>query len=340
MAFQKGFFSWQFRFEQLEDAGDPLVALANAVDWEIFRPIIEKHRPDKPKGTPGRPQYDAVLMFKVLVLKSLYGLSHAQTEFQIRDRLSFMRFLGLTLDDPAPDANTIWNFEKLMADAEADRVLFDRLERHLSECGLVARKGQIVDASIVSCPKQRNSHEENDQIKRGETPEGWSPKKTVQKDTDARWTQKNDVNYFGYKNHVAIDAEHKLIRNYETTDASVHDSQVFEELLDEENTNRDVYADSAYISKESIEHLKERGFRPKINRKGTRNHPLSDREKQGNRTRSKTRCRIEHVFGTQSQLARGQTLIRAIGRVKASFQIGMRNLVYNLHRGAYLLAKA
>jgi IS5 family transposase len=134
-----------------------------------------------------------------------------------------------------------------------------------------------------------------------------------------------------YKNHVSVDVAHKLIRGYEVTDASVHDSQVFEELLDENNSSRDVYADSAYRSEESIQRLEELGFREHVQRKGCKNHKLTKWEQQGNRTRAKIRSRIEHVFGVQAMVA-GNLILRCIGMIRARVKIGLRNLAYNINR--------
>ena len=125
--------------------------------------------------------------------------------------------------------------------------MFDKFNAFLACSGFEARKGQIVDATIVRVPVQRNTRKENEAIKDGKPPvENWSEAKKCQKDTDARWTKKRGKSYFGYKNHVEVDVKYKLIRKYKVTDAAVHDSRVFEELLDETNTSRDVYADSAY----------------------------------------------------------------------------------------------
>ncbi len=243
---QTGLVDWQIRFRQLDAGGDPLPKLKKLVDWERFRPALEVVREKERKSNAGRKAFDVVLMFKVLVLESLYNLSDEKIEFQIRDRISFMRFLDLSLGDAVPDEKTIWLFREQLTEAGLIKSLFEEFETFLQEKGFSARKGQIIDASIVEAPRQRNSREENQQIKTGQTPEDWSEEKKRQKDTDARWTQKNGQNHYGYKNHINVDVKHKLIRDYEVTAASVHDSQVFEELLDEDNSSRDVWANSAY----------------------------------------------------------------------------------------------
>ncbi len=201
----------------------------------------------------------------------------------------------------------------------------------LRENGFSARKGQIIDASIVPAPRQRNSRQENQQIKDGQVPEDWSDNKKRQKDTDARWTQKNGKTYYGYKNHVEIDVEHKLIREFEVTPAATHDSQIFEKPLDETNTSRDVWADSAYRSQEKLDALAQMGFREHLQRKGCRHKKLTECEKCGNHTRSKIRSRVEHVFGVQTQRA-GRLIVRAIGLIRATTKIGLRNLAYNIDR--------
>ena len=328
---QTGLLDWQIRFKQLDKGGDPLPRIHALVDWKRFRPLLEVVRDKERKSSAGRKPFDVVLMFKVLILQSLYNLSDEQAEFQIRDRLSFMRFLDLSLGDDVPDAKTIWLYREQWTEAGVIEKAFSQFEAYLCEQGFSARKGQIVDASIVPVPKQRNSREENRRIKQGEVPEDWNEQKKRQKDTDARWTKKNGQNYYGYKNHIDVDVKHKLIRGYEVTPASVHDSQVFEGLLDEDNSSRDVWADSAYRSEEKLKELKERKYREHLQRKGCKHKKLTDWEAQGNRTRSRIRSRVEHVFGVQAKRA-GRLIVRAIGLVRVKAKVGLRNLAYNLDR--------
>jgi IS5 family transposase len=328
---QTGLLDWQLRFKQLDNGGDPLPKIQKVVNWQQFHSLLEAVRDKEHKSNAGRKPFDPIVMLKVLILQSLYNLSDEQTEFQIRDRLSFMRFLGLSLGDTVPDAKTIWLFREQLTEAGVIEKAFEQFEAYLCEQGFTARKGQIVDASIVAVPKQRNNREENKQIKQGEIPEDWSEQKKRQKDTDARWTKKNGQNYYGYKNHIDVDVKHKLIRSYEVTSASVHDSQVFEGLLDEDNSSRDVWADSAYRSEEKLRELKQRKYREHLQRKGCRHKKLTEREAQGNRTRSRIRSRVEHVFGVQAKRA-GSLIVRAIGLVRVKAKVGLRNLAYNLDR--------
>lgn len=333
---QPGFFDFEERLHKIDCNGDPLSKISAAVDWEIFRPELEKARSKEKKSNAGAKPYDVILMFKILILQSLYNLSDGALEFQILDRHSFCRFLGFHLCSKIPDATTVWRFREDLITAGIINELFAKFDRHLRESGFEARKGQIVDASIVSVPKQRNSREENEQIKAGEIPAGWQQNKKRQKDTDARWTKKNGKTFFGYKNHIVVDVKHKLIRGYEVTDAAVHDSNVFEQLLDDTNTSRDIWADSAYRSEEKLNYLAEEGYREHIQRKGCRNRKLTEWEQRGNRTRSKIRSRVEHIFGVQAQKA-GNLILRTIGIARARAKIGLRNLAYNLDRFGMLV---
>jgi IS5 family transposase len=256
-----------------------------------------------------------------------------QVGYQVGDRLSFTRFLRLGIEDRIPDGTTLWLFRAKLAKAGLIEKLFDRFDRHLGAQGYIARGGQIVDATIVAVPRQRNTREENETIKRGQTPEDWEkkPAKNRRKDKDARWTKKHGKSFYGYKNHVNADAKHKLIRRYEVSDAAVHDSQKLDGLLNKGNAWRDVFADSAYRSAEIEATLKARGFKSRIHVRAARSHPLSKTEEEANRKKSRVRARVEHVFGAQ-QISPGGRIVRTIGIVRARAKIGLQNLVYNIRR--------
>lgn len=337
---QLGLFDLENRLSELSKMGDPLEKLDKAIDWRRFRKPISKAFRNERKSNAGRPPYDYILMFKILVLQSMYGLADGQTQFHILDRLTFRRFLGIGPDDTVPDEKTIWLFRETMNERGVIKKLFDLFERLLDEAGFRAQKGQIVDASFVEVPRQRNSRDENDMIKKGDTPPDWedNPDKLCQKDTDARWTKKNDEKFYGYKNHVNVDAKHKLIREYAVTPANVHDSQVFKDILYPFNTSRDIYADSAYSSDEHNELLKEQLYNNRIHKKGRRGAPLSTFQQKMNTAKSRIRVRVEHVFGQIGSMGGG--LIRCIGQPRAAAKIGLMNLVYNFRRYSFLTSRA
>src|SRR3954468_9221925 len=333
---QLGFFDAEKRLAALSAKGDPLEAIDRLVPWESFRADIEAVvlTPDEArKSSAGRKPLDAILMFRMLVLQSLYNLSDEQVEYQVRDRLSFSRFLRLGIENRIPDGTTLRLFREALAKAGLIEKLFERFGQHLEAKGYVARGGQMIDATIVPVPKQRNSRDENEDVKAGKTPQAWkqNPAKNRQKDKDARWTKKHGKSFYGYKNHVNADGKRKLIRQYEGTDASVHDSQKFDELLNQGNTSADVYADSAYRSAETEGKLNSRGFRSRIHRRASRNHPLSKAQENANRRKIRVRARIEHVFGAQ-ETAPGGRIVRTIGIARAKVKIGLQNLVYNIRR--------
>ena len=144
------------------------------VDFERFRPVLERVVPRSDGAKGGRPAFDHVLMFKVLLLQAMHALSDERAEYLAKDRLSFMRFLGLGLADPVPDANTIWTFREALKRTGAVDMLFAQFDAMLREAGYLAMGGQIVDASIVAAPKQRNTEAEKAAIKAGQIPEGWA----------------------------------------------------------------------------------------------------------------------------------------------------------------------
>lgn len=332
---QIGFFDADRRLDVLSAKGDPLVKIKQVVPWDDFRLDIEAVAltPEKDKKSKaGRKPTDCLILFRMLILQALYNLSDDQIEYQVRDRLSFMRFLGLDFEDRVPDGTTLWLFREKLTKAGLIDDLFARFEQHLAAKGYAAEGGQMIDATIVEVPIQRNTREENKEVKAGKTPEAWEkkPAKNRQKDTDARWTKKRGKSFYGYKNHVNVDAKHKFIRAYEVTDASVHDSQVFDDLLDGD-TSRECYADSAYRSEKTESELKERGITSQICERGTRGHPLNEAQKEANREKSKVRARAEHVFGAQ-EMAPGGRLVRTIGSARAKVKIALQNFCYNIKR--------
>lgn len=344
---QPGFWDVDERYQRLSAAGDPLEALDRLVPWEVLRkPLVKAlKRSDGARG--GRPPYDPVLMFKVLVLQALYNLSDDQAEFQLQDRLSFMRFVGLGLSDKVPDAKTVWLFRERLAEAGAIETLFARFDAHLSQAGYLAMGGQIIDATIVAAPKQRNSDGEKADIKAGKIPEAWreKPARLAQKDRDARWTIKYSrakpaadgarrvdiaVPAFGYKNHAVIDRRHGFIRGWKVTDAAAYDGAQLAGVVGKGNTGSTVWGDTAYRSKKNETWLGSNGFVSAIHHKKPPGRPMSEPMSRANGRRSKVRSAIEHVFARQKGPMR--LFVRTIGIVRARAKIGMANLTYNLTR--------
>lgn len=341
MSKQAGLFDVQQRTVKLLKTRDFLERVKGYVAWEGFRPLLDEalkrkaQDPEHNKG--GRPPFDGVFMFKVLVLQALHNLSDEQTEYQILDRMSFMRFLDLELHDTVPDARTIWLFRETLRKAGAVEKLFEKFDTMLAARGFMASGGQIIDATFVEVPRQRNGRDDNRHIKEtGTAPEEWSEKKKAHKDVQAKWTKKNNVSFFGYKNHVNVDAKNKFIRRYKVTDAAVHDSHVFDDILDPNNDGKDAFADSAYRSDEQEQRLKEKGYTSHIHERAYRNKPLNEKQNAANTEKSRTRVRVEHVFGHIETSMKG-CFVRTIGIARAKVKIGLENLAYNISRFAYLM---
>ena len=356
---QAGFFDIDERLKEISAKGDDLERLNTIVDFEAFRADLAKAVPRSDGSKGGRPPFDHVFMWKVLILQASHSLSDERTEFLIKDRLSFMRFLGLGLSDPVPDANTIWTFREALTrttigDVPAITVLFRAYEAALTRAGFLAMGGQIIDATIVSAPKQRNTDGEKADIRAGRVPEAWQdkPAKLAQKDRDARWTVKFSkakpsddgspridiaVPSFGYKNHIAIDRRHGLIRTWTATHAARHDGAQLPNLISKANTASAVWADTAYRSKSNEQHLAERGLRSQIHRKKPAGRPMAKNVARANNARSKVRAGVEHVFACQKGPM--ALVVRTIGLARATVKIGLANLAYNMRRAVWLTSQ-
>lgn len=331
---KKGLFDEQFTIERLSAIGNPLENISNVVDFEEFRNTLEsKLLNTEKKNNAGAKPYDVVMMFKIMILQRYYGLGDKQVEFQIIDRLSFKKFLGLESGDKVPDEKTVWAFRENLTKSGAVELLFSQFIDFLESKNLIFNEGKLIDASFTVAPRQRNTRAENEKIKKGEGNDLWNdqPNKKKHKDIDARWTKKNGEKYYGYKNHAKVDSKSKFVKKYAVTDASVHDSQVLDELLDESDKGEPLYGDSAYVGEKQKKVIRKYRLKNKIHEKGYRGKPLTDKQKAKNKIKSKTRARVEHVFGFMEQSMNGLT-VKCVGIARATGIIGLINLTYNLFR--------
>lgn len=348
-----GFFDVDDGLKRLSDLGDQLEAFRTAVDFEIFRTdlLAALEYTSGPQG--GRPPFDPVMMFKILVIQAANTLSDERAEFLINDRLSFMRFLGLGLSDRVPDARTIWLFREKLTKAGVIETLFERFDDAVRGSGYIAMSGQIVDASLVAAPKQRNTDDEKKAIKDGRIPQDWEakPAKLQHKDRDARWTvkftkakEKADgskppvdiaIPSFGYQSHIGIDRGFGFIRTWMVTDAAAYEgARLRQDLLDKTNTAKTVWADTAYRSAANETFMARNGFVSRVHRKKPKGRSMPQAMRRANNTKSKVRARVEHVFAEQKD--RMGLFIRTIGIARATTKIGMANIVYNIKRLIFL----
>ena len=336
----------EIQLAKLKKLGDQLIAMKEKIQWELFREIIEKaiRKPNYDKG--GRPPWDVILMFKIVMLQQWYNLADENTEYQINDRLSFQRFLDLPCWEKVPDKNTIWDFKQALADTGIDRKLFDLFNKHLEEKGVITRKGSIIDATFVTTEKRHTSQKDDKSIKEGDFPHDLHDKCMErlekgeikdeehvfnQMDFDARWAKKGNESFFGYKDHVKCDLESKIITDFTVTDASVHDSQELIDLISSDDKSLDL--DCGYSGQQLREEIEKKFPDLELNvcARAYRNRPLTEEEKELNKIISHRRCRIEHIFGYMTRFM-GGLILRCHGIKRAYRDICNKNLAYNLKR--------
>jgi len=326
------------QLERLTKLGDPLEKINTVINWEIFRPIIIRRirKEDYSKG--GRPPTDEILIFKMSLLQKWNNIGDDNAEYLVNCRLDWQRFLHMELGEKAPDAKTLWLFKEQLGE-EGMRELFDIFNEKLSEMGVITRTGTLIDASFVEAPRQRNTREQNKQIKAGETPEEWTTEeakaKLAQKDLDARWAKKGNETYYGYKDHAKVDNDSKIIVDFTVTSANIHDINEFEGLID--YNDNEAWLDAGYASAEHVAAIMEKypHLTLHICEKGTKKTPLTDEQKESNRLKSKVRARVEHVFGYITRFMNGM-YIHTIGIKRAKREICGMNLAYNIKRVAFL----
>ena len=283
--------------------GDKLAEAEKQIDWERFRPIIKPmYTNDTPRG--GRPNMDPVLMVKLLVLQAWYGLSDPELERQVNDRLSFRHFLGYP--ERAPDYSTVWRFRERLAETGKDQKVWAELQRQLDAKGLRVRKGVVQDASFITADPGHAAAEEP----RGDEAQ-------TRRSRDGTWTKKGSRSYFGYKLHLKMDLDHGLIRDLETTTASVHDSRV-DLSLPGEVVDRDRGYQGAVP----------RGWDASM-RRGARGHPLGIWDRLRNRRISRKRCPGERPFAVIKRVFHaGHVLVTTVDRVRVKMVFA--GLCFNL----------
>ena len=346
---QRSLFGLSEHLRMLSKHGDPLEVLDATVRLRVFPSWLVEGLGYSDGGKGGRPPFDPVSMFKALILQAQHNLSDARMEFMIRDRLSWMRFLGFDLGGPTPDENTIRHFRNRLTETGTLKRAMKAFDGQLRKKGYIPMSGQIVDASLVPAPKQRNTQGEREAIKAGKSAgEIWpdEPNKAAQKDTNARWTLKigGKVRYrpdgtpfpmiavpvFGYKSHISIDRRHGFIRESAVTSASAADGRMLRHLVTTDNTSSEVWADSAYRSQKNEKWLASKSLTSRIHRRKPVGKPMPEATARANAKKSSIRARVEHVFAHQKN--RFGLFIRTIGIARAEAKLTLANLAYNFDR--------
>ncbi|MGZ8930652.1 MAG: IS5 family transposase [Methylosarcina sp.] len=318
------------REAKLDKLGDILQVLEKHVDFKGLSQAIDQAAPRPSRAKGGRPPFPTEVMVRVMVLQQLYNLSDEQMEFQLLDRLSFQRFVGLRHSSQIPDRTTVWTFKERLVEANASETLFDAVNRELNQHGYMARCGQIIDATLVPAPRQQLSKDERALAKQVAMPIDWKPAQRRQKGIDATWTKKHGKSHFGYKLSTSVDKRYKLVRKLSVSTASEHDTHHLEVVLDTGNTSRDIYADKGYVDSEREARLQDEGWRMQIQRKAPKGKPLSDCQQRRNQWIAKSRARVEHIYASLQQM--GGKGLRCIGLDRATLQLNLKAATYNLRR--------
>jgi IS5 family transposase len=299
---------------QLVSGGGRLDRLHGLVKWYRFEKVLAPLR----DGGSGRPAYPPLLMFKVLLLQSLYGLSDAEMEEALIDRLSFRRFVGVALTERVPDHSTICRFRNLLVEQGLLDRLFAELDRQLDRAGLILRRGTMLDATVI----------ETQAAKPGD------PQSTS--DPEARFTRRQGRSSFGYKAHVAVDQGSGLIRAVITTPANVNDTVPADQLI--QGDEQAVLADAAYHTHAREAALKARGIKPRLMRRPNKHHPvLPPWLKRYNQLIARRRAAVETTFATLKRRM-GLGCIRYRGLTKAAGQVLIAAMAFNMRRWVTLAA--
>jgi len=280
----------QKRYERVKKLGDKLSEMDSLIDWEAFRPIVNALYDNKSeKG--GRPNIDEVVMIKLLILQSWYGLTDQELEKRASDRISFLKFLGFP--KTIPDYSTVWYFRERLSETGKDKDIWKELQRQLNAKGLTVKKGVIQDATFITTDP---GHALADK------PRGKNAK--TRRSKDGTWTKKNNKSYFGYKLHSKVDRNYGLIRTIETTTASVHDSQI-----DLSRKGEIVYRDKGYFG------TNPKGYDATMQR-GVRDHPLDIKNKFRNKRIKKKRAPGERHYAVIKNVFKdGHVFVTTIRRV-------------------------
>jgi IS5 family transposase len=309
------------------------------LDWDKISRIIDNHY-TKGKSATGSPSYDGLLLFKMCLLQTWYGLSDYEVEDRVNDSISFGYFCGLTLEQIAPDHSTVSRFRTAMTKAGAYEKLFNEINRQLEQNKIIVKTGAIVDASVIETPlkpKGKPTHKVT-QDREDELENEVTKEYAQSVDKDASWLKKRGEYHFGYKKHHVTDNE-GLVLGVLTTKASVNEIANLEEVLDTADLpeNIPLKADKGYQSEKNEKLLKERKLKNHILKKAKKNKPLTQWEKKFNKLIGKTRFKVERTFGGIKRWFNGG-IARYRGITKMHTQNLMEAMCYNLYRSPGIIA--
>jgi IS5 family transposase len=288
--------------------------IATLLDWAPIAALLQPLRNQK----TGRPGYPPEVLFRALLLAQWYTLSDPELEEALADRVSFRRFVGLSLSEDVPDETTLCRFRGDLQRSELAERLFGEINRQLEGRGLIVKTGTLIDASVVQAAVRTPAERQQP-----------SPH-----DPDARWVSHGKGrSRFGYKMHVAVDQGSGLIRKAVLTPASTHDSKPADELV--MGDEKAVYADRAYDKRARRKALRKHGIRDRLMHKGQRNKPISPWQKIRNRLIAAIRVNVERTFGTLKR-SYGYQRVRYKGLLRNAAHLQLLCIAFNLKRACAL----
>ena len=308
------------------------------LDWEPIVKVLKKHY-TKGKSATGKPSYSGLLLFKMSLLQTWYGLSDYEVEDRVNDSISFSYFCGLHIDQVAPDHSTLSRFRSMMTKVKAYEPLFKEINRQLEAHKIIVKTGAIIDASVIDTPlkpKGKTNYKVTEDRK-DECEVEVVKDYPSSVDTDAAWLKKGGKYRFGYKKHHITDNE-GLVLGVVTTKASTNEVGNLEEVLNTVDLPEDIplKADKGYQSKKNAALLKKRKLKNQILKKAYKNKPLTHWEKKFNKLIGQTRFKVERTFGGIKRWFSGGTA-RYRGIKKMHTQNLMEALCYNLYRSPRIL---
>ncbi len=301
-----------------------LDSIAKLVDWEALVKIVEGLDRTR-EGRGGRPPIPFEVKLKMLFLQYTFNLSDEELEDQLIDRLSFQQFVGLGYDEEIPDFTTFWKFKEKLAKGGLTQKIFEEIVRQIGERGLILKRGTIIDATLINSAnrpqsaKNREKNRENGQI-----------------DTDASGAKKGRKNYYGYKGHIGMDEGSKIIRKCALTPADVHDLGRVHEMAS--GDEKSIWADMNYRVADHKRAARKAGIYYGVLDKPARATPLTNRQKQRNRKKSRVRKVVEHAFGFMRKKLK-VTVMRARNLPRNTVAFEMRCTIYNVLRTSFLLRR-
>ena len=302
------------------------------IDFSKIEKLLKK-RYKYTQNASGQAAYPALLMFKIIFLQNLYNLSDYEIEESLHDRLSFMDFVGLSMEDPVPDHSTISRFRKRLCELKLDKVLFDEINRQLRKSGFILEKGVIVDATVVKAKSRPNKRIEVKEAESDVSGRDESVEVKYSEEEDAKWLKKGKELHYGYKAHVSVDSVHGFVLSAEITGANVHDSKLLKDIIEDLTSKgieiESLFGDKGYSSRENREELKSRGIEDFIMHKRVKGCELSEFQKKLNEFCSKIRYRIERTFGTL-KTKYGLSRFRYKGKRKVLYEFLMKSMCFNV----------